>query len=127
MKTTRNTLAKTTILQLITHSNVALSQIEIQNSLSGICDRVTIYRVLGRLVSEDLIHKIATQEGTIKYASCHHNHENQQHSHNHVHFSCENCKSVTCLDSVEPTYRIPDNYLVKDVNFTLSGLCPDCL
>ena len=126
MKTTRNTLAKTTILQLITHSNVALSQIEIQNSLSGICDRVTIYRVLARLVSEDLIHKIATQEGTIKYASCHHNHGNQQHSHNHVHFSCENCKSVTCLDAVVPTYKIPDNYLVKNVNFTLSGLCPDC-
>jgi Fur family ferric uptake transcriptional regulator len=124
MKTTRNTTAKKVIFDLITHSNVALSHIEIQNLSNGICDRVTIYRVLERLIKDDLIHKIVNLEGTTKYASCNHVHEN--HSHNHIHFSCENCKRVTCLDTVVPTFSLPQNYTIKEVNFTLNGLCPNC-
>lgn len=127
MKTSRNTTAKTSILELIKNSEVALSHAEIQKLNQDLCDRVTIYRILERLIAEDIIHKIATPDGTIKYASCHHSHDAPKHIHNHVHFSCEKCHSVTCLDSVEPTYTVPENYLVKDVNFTLSGLCPDCM
>ncbi len=126
MKTIRNTASKTAILELITNSEVALSQIEIQNTLNGFCDRVTIYRVLDRLVNEDLVHKIATPDGTIKYASCNHLHEIHTHSHHHVHFSCEKCLAVTCLENVEPVFKIPENYKVKEMNFTLTGLCPKC-
>lgn len=127
MKNTRNTTAKTAILEIIKNSEVALSHSEIQKLNQESCDRVTIYRILDRLVAEDVIHKIATPDGTVKYASCNHNHDAHQHAHNHVHFSCEKCLSVTCLDTVEPTYNIPENYLVKEVNFTLSGLCPNCM
>lgn len=127
MKTTRNTTAKKTILEIIKNSVVALSHTEIQILSKNICDRVTIYRVLDRLVGEDIIHKIVNLDGTIKYASCHHKHNEEEHTHNHIHFSCEKCNSVTCLDNVEPTFKLPINYLVKEVNFTLSGLCPNCL
>lgn len=124
MKTTRNTLAKTAILELMRNSDVALSHIEIQNLVGDLCDRVTIYRILDRLTAEDLIHKIATPDGTVKYAACHHH--GHEHTHNHVHFSCEKCKSVTCLDSVEPIFTLPEQYKVKQLNFSMSGLCPDC-
>ena len=124
MKITRNTTAKTAILELIRNSDVALSHIEIQKLVGDLCDRVTIYRILDRLTVEDLIHKIATPDGTVKYAACHHH--DQEHSHNHVHFSCEKCKSVTCLDSVEPTFTLPEQYKVKQLNFSMSGLCPNC-
>lgn len=128
MKTTRNTTAKSAILELIKNSDVALSHIEIQKLIGDLCDRVTIYRVLNRLVKEDVIHKIATPDGTVKYAACHHHKEEKhQHTHNHVHFSCEKCHSVTCLDAVQPTFTIPNNYLIKQVNFTISGLCPECI
>ena len=128
MKTSRKTTAKSAILELIQNSEVALSQIEIQTILNGLCDRVTIYRVLDRLVNEDFIHKIATPDGTVKYAACNHAHnDHQQHSHNHVHFSCEKCKSVTCLDAVKPSFVMPENYLVQQINFSLSGLCPQCI
>lgn len=126
MKNTRNTPSKTAILELIANSKVALSHIEIQNILNGLCDRVTIYRVLERLVNQDAIHKIVTPEGTVKYASCNHKEENHIHSHNHIHFNCEKCLAVTCLENVEPSFIIPNNYTVKEVNFTLTGICPDC-
>lgn len=127
MKTTRNTTAKTTILEIIKNSEVALSHTEIQTLTNNICDRVTIYRVLDRLVTEDVIHKIVNLDGTIKYASCHHSHNDKVHTHNHIHFSCDKCCLVTCLENVEPIFKLPANYLVKEVNFTLSGLCPNCL
>lgn len=124
MKITRNTVAKSAILELLKKSTVALSHVEIQKITGDLCDRVTIYRILDRLVVEDVIHKIATQDGTVKYASC--DHHSDTHHHNHGHFSCEECKLVTCLDSVEPSYKIPSSYSVKEMNFTLSGLCPNC-
>ncbi|MFA9290522.1 MAG: Fur family transcriptional regulator, partial [Solirubrobacteraceae bacterium] len=97
---------------------------EIQKSLDGLCDRVTIYRVLERLMEEGVIHKIVNVDGVVKYAGCHSCSE--KHHHNHIHFSCQKCKSVTCLEDVKPSFKLPENYIVSEVNFTLSGLCPQC-
>lgn len=124
MKQKRNTVAKERILGVITNSASALSHAEIQDQLDGLCDRVTIYRVLDRLMAEDLVHKVVTLEGVAKYAACHSC--TSTHSHNHVHFSCDNCKSVTCVDSVQPAFVLPEKYTVFQVNFTVSGLCPQC-
>jgi len=124
MKTSRSTVAKTEIQQLLANSEAALSHAEIQEKLNGLCDRVTIYRVLERLIQENAIHKIANTDGTLKYASCHSC--SNEHRHDHIHFSCEKCKTVTCLEQVEPTYRLPQAYTVKEANFTLTGICPQC-
>jgi Fur family ferric uptake transcriptional regulator len=124
MKSARTTTAKTEIQELIVSSSVALSHSEIRKSLEGLCDRVTIYRVLERLVEEGVIHKIVNVDGVVKYAGCHSC--SVKHSHNHIHFSCQKCKAVTCLDDVEPSFKLPKNYKVSEMNFTLSGLCPQC-
>lgn len=124
MKQTRKTTAKTEILDLIVRSEIALSHSEIQLSLDGLCNRVTIYRVLDRLIEEDLIHKVVNVDGGVKYASCHSC--STTHNHNHVHFSCQKCKSVTCIEGVEPFFELPKKYKVSDVNFTVSGICPQC-
>lgn len=130
MKNTRNTEAKTEILHLLTNSEVALSHSEIQGLLGPLCDRVTIYRVLDRLVDEDLAHRVVNIDGGVKYAGCHHAHTDHKHkhnhNHNHIHFSCQKCKSVTCIENVEPVFTLPKKYVVSEVNFTVSGLCPQC-
>jgi len=124
MKQSRNTAAKSEILKLIDSSDSALSHSDIQSALDDVCDRVTIYRVLDRLVNEDLVHKILTFDGGVKYASC--TSCNTKHHHDHIHFSCELCKTVTCIEEVEPSFKLPENYKVKEVNFTVSGVCPEC-
>lgn len=125
MKISRNTTAKKQIQELLILSSEALSHSDIQVSLEGLCDRVTIYRVLERLLEEGLIHKIVNLDGVVKYAACHTCKE--KHNHNHMHFSCQNCKSLTCLDDVEPIYKLPKNYKAIETNFTISGLCPKCI
>ena len=49
-KKTRNTTAKQEILKLIANASQALSHVEIQQQLNNLCDRVTIYRLLSRLL-----------------------------------------------------------------------------
>jgi Fur family transcriptional regulator, ferric uptake regulator len=126
LKSSRNTIAKTEIQRLVESSEVALSHADIQTALNGLCDRVTIYRVLDRLVEDGNIHKVVNVDGVVRYAGCHTCEDGHAHHHNHVHFSCNNCKSVTCLDDVVPLFKLPRKYKVKEVNFTVSGLCPAC-
>lgn len=126
MKQRRNTIAKTEVLAILTNSDTALSHSEIQKKLDGLCDRVTTYRILDRLLEEDTIHKISDVDGTVKYAVCH-DCSVSAHHHNHIHFSCEKCHQITCLETVEPTFILPSNYQIREVNFTVSGICPNCL
>lgn len=69
---------------MIISSSVAFLLSEIQKSLDGLCDRVTIYHVLERLMEEVVIHKIVNIDGVVKYAGCHSC--SKKHSHNHIHF-----------------------------------------
>tara|TARA_R110000868_G_scaffold343660_1_gene604623 strand:+ start:308 stop:688 length:381 start_codon:yes stop_codon:yes gene_type:complete len=125
MKLTRNTTAKSKIMNLLSHSSVALSHSELQTALEGICDRVTIYRVLKRLEKEGTVHKVPNIDGTMKFAICH-NCSVEQHHHNHLHFNCEKCETVTCVEDVTPSFNLSDKYIVNEVNFMVSGICPQC-
>lgn len=124
MKQTRNTIAKSKIITMLQSSEVALSHAEIEESIDIPVNRVTIYRILERLIEEGAIHKVVNTDGAMKYATCHSC--SVTHHHNHIHFSCVECKAVTCLEGVVPSFKLPKQYEVIDVNFTLSGRCPNC-
>lgn len=126
MKQTRNTIAKTSILNLLQKSEVALSHSEIEEALEVTVNRVTIYRILDRLIDEGVLHKIVNTDGAMKFALCHTCTVQHHHSHNHIHFSCVDCKEVTCLEGIVPEFKLPKKYEVMDVNFMVSGRCPSC-
>lgn len=124
MKLTRNTAARTAILNMIDDSKIALSQPAIQHMLNGLCDRVTIYRVLDRLVEEGLIHKIVNVNGVVNYAAC--QGCDHKHDHQHIHFSCRVCDELTCLDQVIPSFTLPEGFSKEETFFTVSGVCTNC-
>jgi Fur family ferric uptake transcriptional regulator len=124
MKTTRNTVARKKIEALFAQTPIALSQPDIQQSLQGQCDRVTIYRILERLLNEGIIHKIVNVNGTVNYAVCHHC--STTHQHQHIHFSCRECKEVKCLEQVIPAFQLPSGFQEEETYFTISGVCNNC-
>ena len=75
-----------------------------------------------RFFDDGDIHKIINTDGVMKFVSC--QSCSSEHSYNHIHFSCQKCKTVNCLEDVEPTYELPESYKVSEMHFTLSGLCP---
>lgn len=124
MKNTRTTTAKTAITDLIGKSKVALSHADIQNELGDLCNRVTIYRVLDRLLEEEIIHKVVDSDGVAKFLGCHQCDDN--HDHHHIHFSCTKCGNITCLHHVIPKFQLPKNYTLEELNCTVQGVCPNC-
>ncbi|MBT0607364.1 Fur family transcriptional regulator [Aequorivita echinoideorum] len=121
----RNTQATQKIYDIIKDSEIALSHSEVQNMLpEGFCDRATIYRVLERLAQKGSIHKIVNVDGVINYAAC--EYAANTPSATHVHFNCERCQTVTCLEEIKPNFTLPKNYKIHQSNFVLSGICPNC-
>jgi Fur family ferric uptake transcriptional regulator len=127
MKIVRNTKNKALVLELIQNMTTAISAPDILERTTGLCDKVTIYRVLDRLIDEGLIHKVVNPTGQILYASCQKcTHTNEIHNHQHVHFSCQKCQTTTCLFQVNPSIQLPDDYLLKEVYLNVTGICPTC-
>lgn len=113
------------ILEIISKANGAVSHAEIQENLEKKCNRVTVYRILDKLIAQGTIHKIIDIDGVSKFALCS-GCKKEKHNHEHIHFSCTECHTVTCLDDVGIHFELPSTYKIKTMNFTLSGVCPEC-
>ena len=125
-KQVRSTAAKQHIREILTKSGTAMSQPEILEHSEGVCDRVTIYRVLDRLLHEGEIHRTVGMDGITRYASCRQCDHDHGHQHDHLHFSCEVCGEVTCLEKVIPVLKLPRGYQAREASYMISGICPDC-
>lgn len=121
----RNTASKIAIEQILKRSESALTHKEILEGLDGLCDRVTVYRVLDRLINECKVHKIVDTSGVMRFAACQECQKDHQ-DHQHVHFSCTSCESVTCLDDIKPAVKLPRGFVTEEAIYTFSGLCPKC-
>ena len=98
----------------------------IQKSLKGI-DRVTLYRTLQTLSDKGIIHKAATIDNEDYYAICGHSCNSQDHNHNHVHFKCNDCNTITCENMQEEVIITLPNYAIDSVSINVNGKCKNCL
>ena len=120
----RTSAVRTKILETLSSKKEVLAHKDFQQIFNDKWDRVTIYRALDRLVEEGKIHKIIGLEGIIQYGLCKNCHE--EHQHNHVHFSCQKCEKVVCINNSEPTIQLPKEYKIIEVQCMVSGICPEC-
>ena len=88
---------------------------------SGI-DRVTVYRVLDWLVDSGLAHKNADASRVYRFSAA----AAGEHTA-HVHFRCEACGGVFCLDAAPPAAPVlPAGFRLSRMDFDLRGLCAQC-
>jgi Fur family ferric uptake transcriptional regulator len=114
---------------LMGSKNLGLSEQDIEQQLNTSMDRVTIYRTLSTFLKEHLVHKIADDEGVIRYALCgvcQHS-QTQHHNHHHIHFKCDVCKTTQCLtQNPVSVVDIPAGYTFRDSSFLIMGICKQC-
>ncbi len=119
----RKTKSKEDVLKTLKSNGTAMSHDMIETKIEDY-NRATIYRILNRFQEDGIVHRIVGIDGKQYFAICT-NCEQKNHSHNHLHFQCTNCKRVECLKE-EPRIDLPKNYVMHDFNGLISGLCGNC-
>jgi Fe2+ or Zn2+ uptake regulation protein len=122
-KKKRQTAAKKKVLSEFKLHNKAISHDILEQNLTGEMDRVTIYRILKSFEEDGVIHKIMGENGKAYYALCHNC--SSHHTHNHLHFQCNQCESITCINQ-DLHIPIPVGYQVQNLQLIASGICDIC-
>lgn len=120
----RNTKGKQMVLDVLSNSSQALSVDDIHCMLSEL-DRSTIYRILLSFQEDCLVHTIEV-EGKIFFALCNTCCKDHVHKDDHVHFKCEKCEKITCLDNSVLVTKLEPGYVVNQIDCLLVGLCKLC-
>jgi Fur family transcriptional regulator, ferric uptake regulator len=127
----RNQLSVTSgrrkILELFLHQDGALSHSDIEKRAGEKFDRVTVYRTLQAFLEKGLIHSIPTADNAVRYALCRDNCSAGHHRDDHVHFVCQTCGNIMCLeDTAIPAIRLPGGFIAQKVEIVVSGVCKTC-
>ena len=125
-KAVRITPMRQLLLEYFLENNGAFGLIELENSFPK-SDRITMYRTLKTFEEKGIIHGINNGTGEVKYALCDEHCTPTHHIDQHPHFQCEQCKQITCIDSlVIPKMELPKGYISKEITMMIKGVCPDC-
>jgi Fur family ferric uptake transcriptional regulator len=126
----RNTQARVTaprvrVLAFLLGQTRSMTHHEIERQLGKKhpIDAVTLYRVLEWLVESELAHKVVGDDQVWRFSA-----GGKQHAHEHAHFQCAKCATVTCFTDVKLPRNIPlpAGFQGQEVNFMIKGLCPRC-
>lgn len=114
------------VMQFFLDEKSALSQSDLENQLTKY-DRVTLYRTLNSFLDSGILHRIPNETGTATYGLCHDTCSPYHHEHNHVHFKCNNCGQIECLEEkVTHHVTIPSGYKLDGINMIVDGICAKC-
>lgn len=114
------------VMQLFLKEKSALSQGDLESRFSQY-DRVTLYRTLNSFLDSGILHRIPNENGTATYGLCHETCTPEHHAHNHIHFKCNNCGQIECLDDkTVPKVTVPSGYEIEHVNLIVDGICAEC-
>ena len=87
------------VLDLLLKEEKAVSLATFEKKLKP-HDRVTLYRTLKTFMSKGIIHEIKIAGEATNYALCEHTCKDSRHTHQHVHFRCNQCQAVVCVEAV---------------------------
>lgn len=122
----RVTECRLQVVQFFLDRKTALSQIDLENQFQQY-DRVTLYRTLNSFLDSGILHKIPNSQGAASYGLCHETCSPDHHDHNHIHFKCNSCGQIQCLDDKSiPKVSLPEGYRIEAVNMIVDGVCVKC-
>lgn len=114
------------VMGLFLDQKGALSQGDLENRFDQY-DRVTLYRTLNSFLDSGILHRIPNENGTATYGLCHDTCTPESHDHNHIHFKCNTCGQIECIDDkTVPKVTVPSGYQIEHVNLIVDGICAAC-
>lgn len=123
----KKTTPRINVLDYLSSRDVATSQPDLENVFGKEIDRVTLYRILKTFEEKGIIHRIIDMNGTANYALCQDNCQENHHHDEHVHFNCEVCGEVYCLNHTHiPALNIPSGFKLNAIQLVATGICDKC-
>ncbi len=120
------TPSRLNVIKILGADNQAYAHSELELIFKDM-DRVTLYRVLNDFEDAGLVHKIVDPSGVTRFALCKHTCPDEHHVDEHVHFICQNCQKVFCLDQIHaPHFVLPAGFAARSIQTLVSGLCKSC-
>lgn len=113
------------VLNIFHHTSHALSFKDLEDALSDF-DRVTLYRTLNSFIEKGILHRIPDASGFASYALCQDRCTSTAHIHDHVHFKCDDCGTIECIEDKHVPHVQVAGYLIKEANLILNGKCKTC-
>ncbi|MES2702223.1 MAG: transcriptional repressor [Bacteroidota bacterium] len=114
------------VLELLQNNQQAYSHTEMEAAFTEV-DRITLYRVLRDFEEAGMVHKIMDIEGITRFAVCKHSCPDSTHSEDHVHFNCQVCHKMYCLEMVTtPAVKLPAGFRPTGINTLIHGVCKHC-
>lgn len=114
-------------LKIFLETDVALSVTDVEEELVEF-DRITLYRTIKSFIKKGIIHEIVMPGDVRKLALCSTECDGGKghHEHNHLHFQCDTCEEVYCIE----LDNIPDlnlkGYDINQVEIQAKGICSSC-
>ena len=90
-------------------------------------DAATIYRNLVKLTEVGLLEVVSRANGKARYANVH---DENGHAHEHAHFVCSDCDTISCLPiEALPKPKVDGRWSASlaSAQTVVQGTCPDCL
>ncbi len=120
------TPARLSVIEVLSEGNQAFAHAELEKIFDTM-DRVTLYRILNDFEYVGLVHKIVDAEGITRFALCKKSCPDKHHTDDHVHFNCQICHKMFCLDKVhEPQINLPNGFKAERLQTLIYGLCNSC-
>jgi Fur family ferric uptake transcriptional regulator len=117
------------VLEVVGNNQYPLSAADIYNTLgrTGSINRVTVYRILDRLVARGLVDRLSTGGRAFYYGMA-----PNEHHDAHPHFYCKRCGQMDCLtpesltvDTAALWKTFPGR--IDKVEIRIDGICKNCL
>ena len=89
-------------------------------------NRITLYRTIKIFKEKGIIHEITLSGTASNYAICKEECDTIAHNHQHIHFKCNRCEIIFCVEMDKmPNIKLP-NFKIEQLEIQASGICQDC-
>jgi len=113
------------VLAIFSKYNNAISLSIIEKELVNY-NRITLYRTIKIFLLKGIIHEITISGTEKKYAICQKECNTITHHHQHIHFKCNKCSIIFCVDVDEFPKVVLPKYKIEQLEIQASGLCKNC-
>ena len=117
------TITRKRVLNALVKADRPVSHKDLMKRLpKGVTDRTSVYRTLHRFVKAGLVHRVYTGRRQWLFEVS----DNCKTDRCHLHFSCQICTKITCMDIYIPCAELPSGFTAKRQKVHIDGICADC-